>query len=77
MKARHTAPELAPDGAWFKRDSKNPQGPALLLHPSSWSAFVAHASRTCAPRGQYGQWRELRQRRPRRRHRRRRGRRYR
>ncbi|MGW7377963.1 DUF397 domain-containing protein, partial [Streptomyces venezuelae] len=27
------------------RDSKNPQGPALLLHPTSWAAFVAHASR--------------------------------
>ncbi|MET8685890.1 DUF397 domain-containing protein [Streptomyces sp. NPDC004732] len=34
------------------RDSKNPQGPALLLHPSSWSAFVAHASRTGTPNGQ-------------------------
>ncbi|WAM00388.1 DUF397 domain-containing protein [Streptomyces sp. Je 1-369] len=33
------------------RDSKTPQGPALLLHPSSWSAFVAHAGRTGAPNG--------------------------
>ncbi|MFK4068834.1 DUF397 domain-containing protein [Streptomyces sp. NPDC029674] len=79
MNTRHTAPDLAPDRAWFKssysdgtgqnclevadlsatpdtgiavRDSKNPQGPALLLHPSSWSAFVAHAGRSCAPNGQ-------------------------
>ncbi|QES43927.1 DUF397 domain-containing protein [Streptomyces venezuelae] len=79
MKPRHTAPDLAPDRAWFKssysdgtgqnclevayltappgtgiavRDSKNPHGPALLLRPSSWSAFVAHASRTYAPNGQ-------------------------
>lgn len=27
------------------RDSKNPQGPALLLHPSSWSAFITHVGR--------------------------------
>ncbi|MFI7318491.1 DUF397 domain-containing protein [Streptomyces venezuelae] len=78
MNTRHTAPELAPERAWFKssysdgtgqncievadltatdtgiavRDSKNPQGPALLLHPTSWSAFVAHACRTCTPDGQ-------------------------
>ncbi|MGW0531440.1 DUF397 domain-containing protein [Streptomyces sp. NPDC003032] len=26
------------------RDSKNPHGPALLLHPSAWSSFVAHVS---------------------------------
>ncbi|MGV9884166.1 DUF397 domain-containing protein [Streptomyces sp. NPDC003006] len=26
------------------RDSKNPHGPALLLHPSTWSSFVTHIS---------------------------------
>ncbi|MGV9884167.1 DUF397 domain-containing protein [Streptomyces sp. NPDC003006] len=26
------------------RDSKNPHGPALLLHPSTWSSFVTHVS---------------------------------
>ncbi|MFD9858320.1 DUF397 domain-containing protein [Streptomyces alboflavus] len=62
-----TAPELAPETAWFKssysggtgnncleaadltphpsggvgiRDSKNPQGPALLLALPSWKAFL-------------------------------------
>ncbi|WP_409238802.1 DUF397 domain-containing protein [Streptomyces sp. PA5.6] len=43
----------APPGTGIAvRDSKNPHGPALLLRPSSWSAFVAHASRTYAPNGQ-------------------------
>ncbi|MFE7274346.1 DUF397 domain-containing protein [Streptomyces sp. NPDC057623] len=25
------------------RDSKNPTGPALVLPPTAWTAFVAHA----------------------------------
>ncbi|GAA1923038.1 DUF397 domain-containing protein [Streptomyces durmitorensis] len=28
------------------RDSKNPTGPALLLRPSTWSAFVTHVRAT-------------------------------
>ncbi|QIQ03705.1 DUF397 domain-containing protein [Streptomyces liangshanensis] len=27
------------------RDSKNPAGPALLLAPAAWAAFVAYAAR--------------------------------
>lgn len=27
------------------RDSKNPTGPALLLPPTTWTAFVAHIAR--------------------------------
>jgi hypothetical protein len=67
MTTRYTAPQLAPEDAWFKssysdgtgtncleaahlpsegiaiRDSKNPTGPALVLPPTAWTAFLAHA----------------------------------
>jgi hypothetical protein len=64
MHPRLTAPEVAPEHAWFKssysdagqncleathlpptiaiRDSKNPTGPALVLPPATWTAFVTH-----------------------------------
>ncbi|MGW0826389.1 DUF397 domain-containing protein [Streptomyces sp. NPDC002845] len=65
MHPRLTAPELAPEHAWFKssysdagqncvevtraapggigiRDSKTPTGPALLVPPTAWSAFLTH-----------------------------------
>ncbi|MFH9071610.1 DUF397 domain-containing protein [Streptomyces alboflavus] len=67
-----TAPELAPETAWFKssysggtgnncleaadltphpaggvgiRDSKNPDGPALLLGRTAWTAFLTSVVR--------------------------------
>ncbi|WP_406477755.1 DUF397 domain-containing protein [Streptomyces sp. NBC_01615] len=36
VEVAHLAPGIA------LRDSKNPTGPALLLPPKAWSAFVTH-----------------------------------
>ncbi|MGI5531506.1 DUF397 domain-containing protein [Streptomyces syringium] len=36
------APAFAPSGVVPVRDSKNPDGPALLLPPSAWSSFVTY-----------------------------------
>lgn len=36
------ASRLAPATGIAVRDSKNPTGPALLLPPTTWTAFVTH-----------------------------------
>lgn len=39
------APSLAPSGVVPVRDSKDPQGPALVFDVAAWSSFVAAVRR--------------------------------